>query len=447
MKEHVVIIGNGISGITAARHIRKQSDCRITIISGETEHFFSRTALMYIFMGHMRYEDTKPYEDDFWQKNRLELLFDWVTSIDLNEKCLHLKAKGTIQYDKLIIATGSSTKHLNVPGSDLRGVQGLYSFQDLMQLEATVTKGVKSAVVVGGGLIGVELAEMLHSRNIKVTMLVRDDRFWGSTLSKQDGNLVTDHIRKQGIDMRLETELKSIAGNKEGVVSGVITSSGEEIPCDLVGMTIGVQPNVGFLRDSGLHINKGVVVNAFLETNMPDVYAIGDCAELAAPSPGRKNIEQVWYTGRMMGETVANTITGKKTPYQPGIWFNSAKFFDLEYHTYGHVPAELPEGQTLFHWKDDQRERALTFAFDAQTRTLKGMNAFGIRLRHELMDAWIAGEKTMEFVMEHLRDANFDPELYRSFEQDVVNAFNDQYKTSVKPKKKDWGIILGKNRA
>ncbi|MCA6414900.1 MAG: FAD-dependent oxidoreductase, partial [Cytophagales bacterium] len=107
--KHIVIIGNGISGITAARNIRKRSNDNITVISGETEHFFSRTALMYIYMGHMKYENTKPYEDWFWKKNKIELLKDYVEKVEPESKQLVLRSKGNLNYDILIIASGSKS--------------------------------------------------------------------------------------------------------------------------------------------------------------------------------------------------------------------------------------------------------------------------------------------------------------------------------------------------
>ena len=121
--EKVVIIGNGISGITAARHIRKNSDKEVLVISGETEHFFSRTALMYVYMGHMRAEDIKPYEDWFWKKNKIDLLFDFVNHIDTDNKSLEMKSGNPVNYDQLIIATGSKPNMFCWPGQDLKGVQ------------------------------------------------------------------------------------------------------------------------------------------------------------------------------------------------------------------------------------------------------------------------------------------------------------------------------------
>ena len=160
---HIVIIGNGITGISCARNIRKLSDHHITVISAESKHFYSRTALMYIYMGHMRYKDTKPYEDWFWEKNRIDLLHDRVSVIDTTEKKLQMEKGEIISYDKLVIATGSASNKFGWPGQDLPGVQGLYNLQDLILLEAN-TKNINRAVIVGGGLIGIELAEMLLSR-------------------------------------------------------------------------------------------------------------------------------------------------------------------------------------------------------------------------------------------------------------------------------------------
>jgi NAD(P)H-nitrite reductase large subunit len=181
----VVIIGNGISGITAARHIRKQSEHEILVISGETEHFFSRTALMYIYMGHMQYENTKPYEDWFWEKNRIDLKKAWIESIDFDKKSLQTSDNEIIPYDKLILALGSKPNKFGWKGQDLEGVHGMYSFQDLEKLENR-SKKIKTGVIVGGGLIGIELAEMLHSRGQHAILLVRENSFWNNVLPKEN---------------------------------------------------------------------------------------------------------------------------------------------------------------------------------------------------------------------------------------------------------------------
>jgi NAD(P)H-nitrite reductase large subunit len=436
--EQVVIIGNGIAGVTAARHIRKLTDKKITIISSETKYFFSRTALMYVYMGHMRFKDTQPYENDFWKKNKIDLIQDLVQSIDFPGKVLQLATGSLIEYDQLILSLGSVPNKFGWKGQDLKGVQGLYSKNDLDLMEEN-TRGITSAVIVGGGLIGIEMAEMLLSRNIKVDFLIREKRFWGNVLPKEDSEVVQHEIAKHpGITIHLEQELHEIVSNAEGRVDHVLTKKGGIISCEFVGLTAGVRPNVDFLKGTDLKINRGILVNDLLSTNIENVYAIGDCAEIIEPKVGRRAIEQVWYTGRMMGETVAQTIAGHPTPYSPGVWFNSAKFFDLEYQTYGWVGNVLEEGEEEFVWSDTKRERLLHFIVHKDSKAIKGVNAFGVRLRHEVVEHWIKEEVSIETVLQNLRSANFDPEFFKKFEQSIIDQYNKQFDTALRLNKLKW---------
>jgi len=431
--EHIVIIGNGISGVTLARHIRKLSDKRISIISSETEHFFSRTALMYIYMGHMTYEHTKPYEDWFWKKNQIELLSAYVEHVDTEQKQLLLSSGEKFAYDKLVIATGSKPNKFDWPGQDLEGVQGLYSKQDLDTLEknAPNNKICKRAVIVGGGLIGIELAEMLNTRNIPVTFLVRESSFWNGVLPEGESQMINRHIKSHHIDLRLSTNLKEIIDDGNGRVKSIIVEeTGEEIECDLVGLTAGVTPNIDFLKDSGIETDKGVKVNRHLETNIADIYAIGDCAQQHEPIGNRRPIEAVWYTGRMMGETLAQTICGNRMPYNPGHWFNSAKFFDIEYQTYGWVFAEKnrPDYEKHFHWKHKDDTKCITIAYHKDSKIFLGINTLGIRMKHEVFDQWLTEKRGIDYVVENLKKANFDPEFYEHYESEILSAFEHKMK-------------------
>lgn len=429
MEEHIVIIGNGISGVTAARHIRKNSDKKITIISAETDYFFSRTALMYVYMGHMKFEHTQPYEPYFWKKNRIDLKRAYVQTVDHSNKNLIFQDGASMKYDKLILAVGSTPNKFGWPGQDLLGVQGLYSAQDLQKLEDNAPNNTvcKRAVIVGGGLIGIEMAEMLATRNIPVTFLVREDSFWNGVLPSGESAMINRHIKNHHIDLRLGMNLKEILADEKGRARAIIIAeTGEEIACDVVGLTAGVSPNINFLKDSGIELGRGIKVNPMLETNIPDIYAIGDCAEQHQGINGRRPIEAVWYTGRMMGEAVAQTICDRPTPYNPGHWFNSAKFFDIEYQTYGWVFSDArnePEHQKLFHWKHQDDTKCITIATHKDTGKFLGINTFGIRMRHETFDRWLTQERDTDYVVEQLAEANFDPEFYKHFEKEIQVAY------------------------
>ncbi|MFC3972587.1 NAD(P)/FAD-dependent oxidoreductase [Maribacter confluentis] len=446
--EHIIIIGNGISGVTLARHVRKLSDKKITIISAESDYFFSRTALMYVYMGHMKFKHTQPYEDWFWKKNRIELVKGYVEKVDPPSKIIHLANGTTLSYDKLVIATGSKPNKFGWPGQDLPGVQGLYSKQDLETLEKNAPNNMvcQRAVIVGGGLIGIEMAEMLRSRKIPVTFLVREKSFWNGVLPKGESAMINQHIIAHHIDLRLDTNLKEIIPDEQGRVKAVTTDKGETIPCNVVGLTAGVTPNIDFLKGSGITLGKGVKVNRFLETSVPDVYAIGDCAEQHEAIDQRRPVEAVWYTGRMMGETLAQTLCGKRRAYNPGHWFNSAKFLDIEYQTYGWVFSERnkEDHEQHFHWRHPKENICITIAYHKETNRFLGINTFGIRMRHEIFDRWLNQNKEVDHVLTYLKDANFDPEFYTQYEDAIVAKYNAEHHKNIDPKKKSWKRIFSK---
>ncbi len=431
----IVIIGNGIAGITTARFARKLSDHEITVISSESDYFIARTALMYVYMGHIRRKDLKPYEDWFWEKNRISLIRDHVEECIFSEKTLRLRSGQTVNYDKLVIACGSKPNFFNWPGQDLQGVGGLYAIQDLDYMEEFSSR-LERAVVVGGGLIGIEMAEMFHTRKIPVTMLVREKSYWDMVLPPEESEMINRHILRHGIDLKLETELREIKGDQSGRVNGVVTSYGQKIPCGFVGITTGVSPNIEWLRDTELETDRGILVNTCLETNIPDVYAAGDCIQLRKPDPGRKAIEAVWYAGRMQGETLAYHMLSQPTAYHPGIWFNSAKFFDIEYQVYGDVPAQSGPAIDSIYWEHKDGLRSIRIVFDRGSRMVSGFNFMGIRARHEVCEKWIREKAPLEKVLSDLPVASFDPESSRQYHKPLLEVYSRKFNSTIPVRKK-----------
>lgn len=419
---HVVIIGNGITGATAALELRRlDADCRITMISGESRYHYSRPALMYIFMGHMSYQDTKPHQDHTWADNRIDLVRAWITAIDTDARQLTLHGGGDLAYDKLLIATGAKSNKFGWPGQDLRGVQGLYDLQDLKRLHDSV-QNTRHAVIVGGGLIGIELAEMLHSCGVPVTFLVREASYWNNVLPAEESAMVGRIIREAGFGLRLKTGLKEIVGDSHGRACAVVTDADERLECQLVGLTAGVSPNIDLLEDTTIETGRGVLVDWSLRTNVPDVLAAGDCAEIVTHGDSRNLVQQVWYTGKRQARVAARVLAGMEAVYDPGVWYNSAKFLDLEYHTYGQVNLDVPDEQNLY-WEHPDGLRSIRIVH-LQDRVI-GFNTMGVRFRHRVCEAWIAERRPLEYVLDHLEEANFDPEFHRRFEAHVANQFKE----------------------
>jgi len=323
----------------------------------------------------------------------------------------------------LIIATGSRPNRFGWPGQDLDAVQGLYGIPDLLEMDKW-TRDVDRAVVVGGGLTGVEMVEMLHSRGIPVTFLVRESAYMDYLLPAEEAAMVAAEIREHGIDLRLGTELSAIHGSKGGRARSVTTSTGETIPCEFVGLTVGVSPNVAFLEDSGVEIGRGVLVDRHFETSVPGVYAIGDCAEFRQSGVGHSSVEQLWYAARRHGRTVARSVCGDRTAYDRGVHFNSAKFFDLEYQTYGTVAPAMMEGEDTLVWVPDTGRRLVRINFEQASGRVKGFNLLGVRFRHRICEEWLRQGASVSEVVAHLSEARFDPE----FSFDAVSAARTRFR-------------------
>ncbi len=426
----VVIIGNGITGVTAARRLRQlKPDWRIQMVSAESDLFFSRPALMYLYLGHMGIKETQPYTAQSFDDLRIDRINARVTGVDTAKAQVLCQDREVLSYDKLLFATGSKPNKFGWPGQDLEGVSGFYSLQDLENLESN-SQGLRRAVIVGGGLIGLEMAEMFRSRGISVTMLVREPSYWANIMPNVESGMINEVIREDDIDLRLGAELSEIVDDGKGHACAVICKDGERIECQVVGLTAGVSPNLSALADSAVATGRGVLVDRSFRTESPEVYAAGDCAEIVNPGEERNTIEQLWYTGKMHGELVARVMAGETLSYDRGIWFNSAKFIDLEWHTYGQVTCGLEEGQAglpaCLVWKHADGRHS--FRLTHQDGKLLGVNAMGIRYRHRICERWLAESRDLDYVLDHLAEANFDPEFFRRYEGEIKGSLKEQLK-------------------
>jgi NADPH-dependent 2,4-dienoyl-CoA reductase/sulfur reductase-like enzyme len=413
-----VILGNGVCGIEAALALRaRDAEARISIVSDESDHFFSRPALMYIFAGQLRLQDTEPYDRGLYERMRFERVKARVSALDAGSRTLVLESGGTLDYDRLLLAVGSVARPAPWPGAVGPGVHAFVTLRDLEHLQADARPGQR-AVVIGGGLIGVEVAEILHHRGLSVSFVIRESWYFPVALERREATLVAERMRSHGIDVRLGVDTDEILRDAEGRVRAV-RAGGAEIPCDLVVVAIGVVPNTGFLRGStvGLAATGAVETDEALRTNAPDVWAAGDCANVTWID-GSRRPEQLWYTARDQGRVAAASMLGDDARYTRGTWYNSAKFFDLEYTTAGWVPASLdpdnspadpgPEVRTWFH--------RVPGTFESQRIVCRGdrvvgFNMLGSRWNHEVLLRFIHERRDLSWVTARLHEAQFDEEF------------------------------------
>lgn len=424
--QQVVIVGSGVCGIEAALALRRREpQTPIALISDEHDHFFSRPALMYVFAGQMTVRDTEPYDRELFGRMGFERIRGRVTALDPAARRLALDSGATVGYDRLLLAAGSKARPAPWPGADGPGVHAFVTLRDLERLDAEARPGGR-AVVLGGGLIGVEVAEILAHRGLHVTFVIRETWYFPVALDAREAALVAEHLRTHGIDVRLETPVEAILRGPDGAVRGVRVS-GEEVPCDLVVAAIGVVPNTAFLAGGAIaRAPSGAIeVDESLRTNVPGVWAAGDCANVTWMD-GSRRPEQLWYTARDQGRVAAASMTGDAAVYRRGTWYNSAKFFDLEYTTAGWVPVLLDFENRPIPLEAGVRTwfQRVPGAFASERIVCRGdrvvgFNMLGGRWNHEPLLEWIHERRPLDWVLAHLHEAQFDEEFERRFR---VNA-------------------------
>lgn len=419
-----VIVGNGVAGIEAAMALRRgEAGARITIVSAESDHFFSRPALMYVFAGQMRLQDTEPYDRGFYERMRFERVRATASGVDLAARALVLDDGRRLAYDKLLIACGSKARNPPWPGSDGPGVHGYATLGDHEGLDREATRG-RRAVVIGGGLIGIEIAEILHHRGLHVTFVIREDWYFPLALDANESGLVAAHMRAQGIDVRLKQVVTAIDRSPTGGVTGVRLDDGSTVSADLVAVAIGVLPNTAWLEGTAIPRSAAgaIEVDDALRTRDPHVFAAGDCANVTW-ADGARRPEQLWYTARDQGRIAGAAMAGRPAAYRRGPWYNSAKFFDIEWTTAGDVPSfvgmdggKVAPAPDLRTWFQTGPGSGVSQRIVCRGERVVGFNFLGSRFDHEPLLGWIAEGRSLDYVLAHLGEAQFDEEFSPRFE-------------------------------
>lgn len=408
----VLVVGNGVAGVTCAMELRKRdAAARITLISDEAPFFFSRTALMYAFMDRLQRRELEPFERRTWEEQRLELVQDRVVDVDASAHTITLRAGGTRRFDRLVLAVGARARTATWPGMDAvkDGVVNLVSMQDLDACERLAPSS-KHAVVVGGGLIGIELVECLAHAGVETSFLVREPHYWPVALGAEESAMVVAQLKKHGVTVELQAAVDRVDVDAAGRVAAV-QAGGKTYPCNMLGVCIGVEPNVAWLRGvkTPPALGRGVLVDGAFKTSLPDVWSCGDCAEIAQAS-GPRLLETIWYSAKRQGRLVAGSILGDSVAYTPPTFFNSSKLFELEFTTVGQV-MDVPDGTPSILRRHPSKDASQRIVHDG-TRVL-GFNMLGSRWDHTLLSRWVEERQSPAWVLKNLHRAQFDVEFGR----------------------------------
>jgi NAD(P)H-nitrite reductase large subunit len=315
-----------------------------------------------------------------------------VTKIDPAQKTLLLDGKTPLSYDKLLIATGAFAAPLTVPGAALQGVVKLDHLEDARYILKQARRG-KTAVVVGGGITALELTEGLLARGMNVHYLLRGDRYWSNVLDEQESRIIEARLQVEGVSLHFHSELKEIVG-KGNKVGSVRLQDGSTLKCDLVAYAIGIKPRVELAREAGLTLDRGILVNEFLQTNFPDIYAAGDVAQVYDPMTGHSVLDSLWGPARDQGRIAGLNMAGQNKPYIKSAPFNVTRLAGLTTTIIGAVGHGHDNDIVGIARGDSETWRELPDAIVAQS----GFDTNHVRIivgEKNLLGAVVMGDQTL----------------------------------------------------
>ncbi len=312
--EHFVIIGNGAAANRAADVLRRgDKDARITLISDEFFHFYHRHRLADYLAGTAGEDDLLVRAPQHYQKHRIRLrLGQRVTRIDPKEKVLYLKHMEMVRYTRLLLCTGGKPRLPEIYYAYRAHFTTIKTLADARQLRERLD-GIRDVVVVGGDLVSVRLASALVRLGKAVTFLVDADSFWPLELTPERRAEFAERLTRVGIAVRLDDALAHVEPHPSGGYR-VTTRAGERLRADMVGAFFGLAPDVDFLLGTGLDIDRGLLVNEYLQTNLPDIYAAGDCAQVYNPALRNYWVSIGWPNAEKLGEVAARNLLGQVQP-------------------------------------------------------------------------------------------------------------------------------------
>ena len=308
MSRHV-IIGNGPAGVIAAETIRKNAPAdAILLIGDEPVPPYSRMAIPYLLMGEIDEAGTYLRKDpDHFTKLRIEPKVGRVERIDSAKRKVVMDDGDSVEFDKLLIATGSTPVNPPIPGIDLPGVHPCWTLEDARAI-MQIAKPKARVIQMGAGFIGCIILESLAARGVELTVIEMGDRMVPRMMGEGAGNMIRQWCEYQGVKVYTGTRIEAI---EAGEPLRVRLSNGEYLPADLIISATGVKPNIGFLASSDIKRAQGILVDASMQTNIPGIYAAGDCAEAFDPVTGHTVVSAIQPNAADQAYCAAMNMAGK----------------------------------------------------------------------------------------------------------------------------------------
>jgi 3-phenylpropionate/trans-cinnamate dioxygenase ferredoxin reductase component len=367
----IVIIGGGLGGAKAAEALREKDFEGQIIVCAEEDHLpYERPPLSKEFLaGKKSLDDFTVHDSAWYRENEIDLRLNArVLSVDRAAHTVELPDNTRVEYDKLLLATGSRSRRLPIPGSDAAGVHYLRTFEDASALNSALAEG-SSLAVLGAGWIGLEVAASARQRDVNVTVVETAKLPLVGAVGEEVGAVFAALHRDHGVDLRLDSEVKEIT-TADGKATGLRLGDGSSVAADAVLVAVGAQPNIELADQAGLSTGDGgVLVDAALRTSDHDIYAVGDIAAAEHPLFGSRIRTEHWANALKQPAVAAAGMLGEKAEYTELPYFFTDQY-DLGMEYAGYAPTY---NRVVFRGDVDGRE-FVAFWLDADNRVLAGMN-------------------------------------------------------------------------
>ncbi len=359
-----VIIGNGIAGVNAAEAIRgMDANGRIVMIGDETFPPYCRPMISMVLEGSIPHAKLPIRPASFYDDWKIEpVLGTRVTGMDLDASCVDLDGR-SIRYDRLLIASGADPRPIRAEGLELGHISYMRTEAQVRRMR-TALPGARRALVLGGGLVGFKAAYGLMRRGLKVTMLIRSGYPLSMQVDAVAGRMILEELTAHGLDVRVDIAAEAFEGRQK--VAAARLSDGSRVDCDLVVIGKGVLPALDFVPRDRLTVDLGLVVDQFLQTRVPHVFAAGDAAESIDVARETRWVNAIWPEAAAQGRIAGINMTGRPVPYTRSLSRNVIRIFDLDVMTAGIVDPQEIEGADVLTRLDPLRRqyRKLVFRGD-----------------------------------------------------------------------------------
>ncbi|MEZ3144089.1 NAD(P)/FAD-dependent oxidoreductase [Halobaculum sp. MBLA0143] len=337
MTESFVIVGDGIAGSSAAETLREEAtDADITVLTDEGEALYNRILIKEYAKGKLPEAPISIHDEDWYADRDIDLELDtYVTEVRPDDGEVETHGGEVYEFDKLLLAVGGTPNQLPVDNSDADGVHHFWTFQDARRINESASQA-DEGVIVGAGLLGIDLAAVCGAQGVEGKYLMRGDCWWRYALSEEGAEIMHDAMRDKGVEPVFQSGVDHFETDEDGNVTAAVDPNGDRYECDFAGVAIGLDRNTELLESLDVEIDGGIVTDEYMQTSHPDVFAAGDITQFHDVILGEQAQNGAWGSAKEQGAIAAKNMLDHGTEQFEWVTSYSITHFDFPFLSFGH---------------------------------------------------------------------------------------------------------------